>query len=252
MRINFFLTESLVANEAEDITNKIIALIKSGLKARKVNSIYKTNTENKALLAKKIAKEKGIKNPIENLGKRKTEGTFTTSITAFFSQFNKNKTTIILKLINNKPTESSYASVTPYGNKIILSYHTPFKFNESSFYDMRPVLFHEVIHVIDFLRNGNRSFTRDSYKKSSLGYLNDTIEFNRLVNEITHYYNNDPVFKGMTDRSKNINDFILNALVLVKYPVQSDTEKKILLKDQSFKKKLITRLTREGLTFNFR
>lgn len=211
----------------------------------------------------------GIQNIIiKKIGKSKDE---TFDITEYFTKrkeaIEKNDLQILLYFKNKKNTNFSAMATYLTKEEVARILNMPIEdanpviqiilFGENREYLLNTALFHELVHTIDMLKiGGKKSKMRKSYidvmrnkdgppKDFLTPYLSNNLEYNQFINEIMNKYKNDKNFKNSFNTTKTY--FGLLQLI---FKEKKGIDIIHLSKDTAFKKKILSRLVKEGAKIN--
>jgi len=178
-------------------------------------------------------------------------------ITYFFDKYKnvieKNNLTIKLYYKFDEEKKKSTVFINDKKDKININLAS----NEIEIYNGINSLNHELIHVIDMLKSNLKSIqptyqrAKDFVKKDSkltgeivINYYKDIKELNVLVNQILQLYKENKAFRKAINNTKNFEGLL--KVIFNEVDVNIDKQ---LIKDKGFKKRLISRLYREGVLF---
>lgn len=180
----------------------------------------------------------------------------------YYKILKKNGWKIFLKYDFSKKEKSVKTSVDKLNKLILIKVYDA---NRIGVYHPYRSLNHEILHIIDFIKSDLQHFeTSKKYKKalskadeinSKNGYLTSDVilpyykdekEFNVLINQFFIKYSVNDKFREKVDSVNSYENFLKLLFGGLNYKVD-----KQLINDKGFKKRLISRICKEGIKLNF-
>lgn len=111
-------------------------------------------------------------------------------------------------------------------------------------------IFHETVHILDFLKR--KKDTNLGSAKSIEDYIKDEAEFNQIITSIKNEYENNSKFKLKINSFKSYEKLLWFIIKEIMFEEEEDKEEIFnnIKDDTKFKKKLLRRLSREGIKLN--